>query len=203
MIDIVIDILKTGFLYGRLLMLGLVDRVYKWARPSGKSDAYQYTTAEKIEIEGCHNSYKIDDILYRGAQPTHTGFVELEKRGIRSILCLRSLHNNNGKLSHTKLKSFHIKMKTWDPRPEHIHEFLSIVSTQENQPVFIHCLHGSDRTGVMAAAYRMVMQNQDRDEAVKEMVKGPFGYHRIWEGLPAFLDELKIESLRAEFGPGN
>jgi protein tyrosine phosphatase (PTP) superfamily phosphohydrolase (DUF442 family) len=197
----VIDLLKTGFLYGWLLTLGLVDRVYKWVRPSAKAKAYQYTTAEQVEIAGCPNTYRIDDVLYRGAQPTHDGFKELEKRGIHSVLCLRSLHDNDHTLSHTNLQSFHIKIKTWDPKPEHVHEFLSIVSRPENQPVFVHCLHGSDRTGVMVAAYRMVMQDYSHAQATKEMVKGPFGFHRIWDGLPKFLGELDIESLRAEFHP--
>lgn len=36
-----------------------------------------------------------------------------------------------------------------------IEQFLRIVDDPENQPVYVHCVGGRHRTGVMTAVYRM------------------------------------------------
>ena len=46
---------------------------------------------------------------------------------------------------------------------------LSIINDPANQPVFIHCQHGADRTGVVIAVYRLShdgwTSRRARDEA--------------------------------------
>lgn len=194
-----VDKLKTTCLYGWLLLLGTVDRVRKWLNPKGSDEAYYFTDAEHIELKGCPNLFKVDDCLYRGGQPTPEGFKALEQMGIRTVLNLRSMHDNDDKLTGTDLKTCHIQMKTWDPKPDQIEEFLSIVTNPDNQPVFVHCLHGSDRTGLMVAAYRTVVQGYHHADAVHEMVLGPFGFHRLWQKLPDFLSHIDVEGLRKKY----
>jgi len=50
--------------------------------------------AEKIELPGLPNLHKVDDGLYRGAQPTAEGIKELEKLGVKTIVCLRATHSD-------------------------------------------------------------------------------------------------------------
>jgi len=40
----------------------------------------------------------------------------------------------------------------------------------EERPVFLHCLHGADRTGAMCAIYRTTMEDWSNKEAIKERV---------------------------------
>lgn len=190
------DLLRTGFSYARLALLGVWDRTRKIINPSGPVVAYRYTPARPVELEGCPNLFKVSDILYRGAQPTAAGFYELEKLGVKTVLSLRALHCDRKKLRACGLNYRRIRMKTWDPRNEHILEFLKIVSDPANQPVFVHCLHGSDRTGVLMAAYRIIMQNWPRDKAIREMTDGPFGHHRMWERLPQYLRTFDLNEFR-------
>ena len=168
--------------------------------PGGaETDPGQFTTAEKLDLPGCGNLYKVSKTLYRGEQPTAEGFKELEKLGIKTVLNLRSLHSDKDELEGTQLDYEHIRMEAWDPEPEEVEAFLKIATDPEKQPVFVHCMHGADRTGTMVAVYRMVAEGWDKEKAIDEMRKGPFGFHEIWTGLPDFLEKLDIESLKTEF----
>ena len=48
------------------------------------------------------------------------------------------------------------------------------------KPVLVHCWHGSDRTGSLVAAYRIVFQDWTREAALDELRHGGFGYHERW-----------------------
>ena len=50
----------------------------------------------------------------------------------------------------------------------------------ENQPVFVHCKRGSDRTGTVIAVYRMRNDGWTDDEAIKEAKKFGFGWWQFW-----------------------
>ncbi|HEX7917405.1 hypothetical protein [Rudaea sp.] len=52
--------------------------------------------------------------------------------------------------------------------------------------MLIHCWHGADRTGVVCAAYRMVVQGWSKADARAEMFDGGFGYHAVWRNIPAY-----------------
>src|SRR5260370_23033491 len=40
-------------------------------------------------VEGIHNFYKVDEHVYRGAQPTNEGFEYLAKIGVKTVMDLR------------------------------------------------------------------------------------------------------------------
>lgn len=42
----------------------------------------------------------------------------------------------------------------------------AIKSAEAKGPVLMHCKHGSDRTGLMAAMYRVVIQGWSKEEAL-------------------------------------
>ena len=165
------------------------------------AEAMQYTTAEAITIEGAENLYKISDDLYRGQQPSAEGFAELKKLGIKTVVNLRAHHSDTDELEGIDLEYVSIPMDTWNPELEHVQAFLEVVTDESKLPVFVHCMHGSDRTGTMVAVYRMVVQDMEKDKAIEEMTKGPFGYHKMWKGLPEFLNELDVEKLKESQSP--
>ena len=71
-------------------------------------------------------------------------------------------------------------MAAWDADEAEVLAFLRTVIKPENAPVFVHCRNGSDRTGTMVAAYRVVVQGWSKEAAIREMRDGPFGFHLIW-----------------------
>lgn len=54
----------------------------------------------------------------------------------------------------------------------------------------VHCLHGEDRTGMVCAAYRIMVQGWSLDQAVNEMMIMGFHKWAYWWWLPV-LGKLK------------
>jgi len=61
---------------------------------------------------------------------------------------------------------------------DHVAEVLAIIQ-QAPKPVLISCRAGVDRTGVIAAVYRVLVDGMSREEAIKEMD----GFHSPWNPL--------------------
>jgi protein tyrosine/serine phosphatase len=56
------------------------------------------------------------------------------------------------------------------PSTEHLERFVEVISSADNGPIFTHCLHGRDRTGIMTAIYRVVHDGWPPEKAYEEMV---------------------------------
>ena len=52
-----------------------------------------------------------------------------------------------------------------------------MLDDERNHPIFLHCLHGKDRTGLMVAIFRMARQGWSFDKAYTEMKL--CGFHSI------------------------
>ncbi|MFA5794321.1 MAG: protein-tyrosine phosphatase family protein [Candidatus Brocadiia bacterium] len=151
-------------------------------------------------IPGLENFAKITDNIYRGAQPTAEGFAALKKMGVKTVINLRDRHSDAELLKGLGLKCIDIPSMASDIQETNIYTFIKAVTNPANQPVFIHCLHGSDRTGLMLAIYRVCCQDWPREEAVKEM--DIFGRHIVYPNIPKYIrffnvDETKTKALSA------
>jgi protein tyrosine phosphatase (PTP) superfamily phosphohydrolase (DUF442 family) len=162
--------------------------------------AHRHEWVKPLKESGLPNFNKVSDQLYRGEQPAPEGFKQLKKYGIKTVVNLRAFHSDDDKIAGTGLAYESISFKTWHPEEEDMVRFLKIVTDTSKQPVFVHCKHGSDRTGTMCALYRMAVQGWPADEAIKEMKKGGFGFHTMWQNLEPFLRGLNIEELKAKAG---
>ncbi|MHC4690923.1 MAG: hypothetical protein ACYS5F_15040, partial [Planctomycetota bacterium] len=47
-----------------------------------------------------------------------------------------------------------------------------------------------------SAIYRIFVQGWDKEEAIKEMTNGGFGFHSVWWNLVNYLKELEVEKIR-------
>jgi len=139
------------------------------------------------------NFHKVSNELYRGGQPDREGFKELVKMGVKTSINLRSFHTDYFYLRGLPLVNHHIWMKSWHPEMSDVDEFMKIYTIAKIKgqlPMFIHCQHGSDRTGTMCAVYRVKVMAWPKEAAIREMLHGPFGFHRIWNNLPKFVSKL-------------
>ncbi len=156
------------------------------------------TNAEKINSDNFQNLYKVNDQLYRSEQPTKLGMKELEQLGVKTILNLRNLRSDKNEARGTALIMKHIPINTWKFCYTDIINALKEIEKSE-KPVLVHCLHGSDRTGAVVAAYRMAYQNWTKEEAIAEFTNKQFGYHQGWfPEILTVLETLDIEKLRAD-----
>jgi protein tyrosine/serine phosphatase len=66
------------------------------------------------------------------------------------------------------------------------------------KPVLVHCWHGSDRTGVVIAMYRMVFQDWPREKAIDEFENGGFGYHKsVYPNIERYLETVDVDRFKA------
>lgn len=158
--------------------------------------------ATPIEKPGLPNFHRVTPELYRGAQPTSQGMRELKKMGIKTIINLRSFHSDRDALGDTGLEYEHIAMTSLYSEEKDIIQFLEIVADHDRMPVFIHCHHGADRTGLLCAIYRIVVCQWTKEEAIQEMIEGGFGFHGVWTNLIKFIRDLDVSSLRRKVGVG-
>jgi len=154
---------------------------------------------------GLPNLFKVSDGLYRGAQPEAAGFPELSKLGVKTIINLRAAHSDadlirEGGMAADAFGYEPIPMFAWHAEDEDVVRFLKLVSDPSKQPVFVHCQHGADRTGLMVAIYRIAIQGWSRQDAINEMTQGGTGFHEIWGNLINYLLKLDIERLRQQAG---
>ena len=156
--------------------------------------------ATPIPMEGVPNLHKVSDALYRSAQPTAAGMQRIKGLGIKTIINLRSFHSDRDEIGQTGLASEHLYMKAWHPEREDAVKFLRIVTDTNSTPVLVHCQHGADRTGALCAIYRIVVQKWTKEEALREMTAGGYGFHEIWSNLPEWIDELDVEKLKMNAG---
>lgn len=164
------------------------------------AEARDTNWATKVQHPGLPNLHRVSDNLYRCAQPTAEGLRTAEKLGIKTVLSLRAFHSDNDEIKSTKLRAERIYFNTWHTEEEDVLRFLKIVTDTNAGPVLVHCLHGADRTGTMIATYRMVVQDWKKEDAIKEMTEGSFGYHTVWKNLIRYLDKLDVDALRKRAG---
>jgi protein tyrosine phosphatase (PTP) superfamily phosphohydrolase (DUF442 family) len=152
--------------------------------------------AVRIEKPGLPNLHRVSDDLYRGAQPTAEGFSQLKSMGVKTIIDLRFFHNDRKNIAGTDFAYEEIPMNAWHAEDEDVVAFLKLVVDKTRAPIFVHCEHGADRTGMICAVYRIIIQDWTKGEAIAEMTQGGFGFHEIYQNLVQYILNLDVENLK-------
>lgn len=142
-----------------------------------------------IELE---NFYTINSKVYRSEQPDDDEFTELEKFGIKEVLNLRHYHSDKDNAENTNLILHHIKTDAGSINDKQILKALRIIKNAKG-PILIHCWHGSDRTGIIAAMYRIVFQDWPKEKAIDELVNGGYGYHK--RTYPSIIEKIRSADI--------
>lgn len=153
--------------------------------------------AQPMTLPGVPNLHKVNDRLYRSAQPSAQGMANLQKMGIKTVISLRDFHSDRDEIGKLPLGYVRIGMKTWQPQTSEVVRFLEVVNDPARAPVLVHCQHGADRTGTMSAIYRVVFDGWSKEDALKEMTEGGYGFHSIWTNLPPWIAKLDIEQVKS------
>jgi protein tyrosine phosphatase (PTP) superfamily phosphohydrolase (DUF442 family) len=156
--------------------------------------------ATPMELTGVPNLHKVSDNLYRGAQPTAEGMAALKKLGIKTVVNLRAFHSDRDEIGELDLAYEHIQMVAVHAEKEDVIRFLKIVTDPTKTPVYVHCMQGSDRTGLMSAMYRIFVQNWTKADAIREMTEGGYGFHEIFHNLVTFIEHLDLEVIKVKAG---
>ncbi len=143
---------------------------------------------------GPPNLHRVDEKVWRSGQPTRHDTRRLKKEGIREVLSLRRWHTDHD-LSGA-FETHHVRMQAHAIDDEEMARALSIL-VRSDQPILIHCWHGSDRTGALVALYRMVVQNWPREKAIEELMDPAFGHHaETFPNVRRYLETVDIDAMR-------
>lgn len=156
--------------------------------------------AVKIDKSGLKNFHALSTNFYRGAQPSKDGMAALQALGVKTIINLRGFHSDKGKIGKLDISREHFRFNTWHAEDEDVVAFLKVATDTNRWPIFVHCLHGADRTGMMCAMYRMTVEGWTRDAAIREMTQGGYGFHPEWQNLIRYLRKVDIEKIKKAAG---
>lgn len=149
--------------------------------PAGAQYAFAGPEKGSVAVSSVHidNFGRVDANYYRGAQPQGRDYADLAALGVKTVINLTSddaLAEEKGMVEQAGMKYLQIPMTTHAiPTMAQLTEFFKVVNDPVSQPVYVHCVGGRHRTGVMTAAYRINHDGWTSDQAFKEMKQFKFG----------------------------
>jgi tyrosine-protein phosphatase SIW14 len=126
------------------------------------------------DLPGISNFQKLNDHVYRGAQPTELGFQSLAKLGVKIVVDLRligehSQADEQRMVESNGMKYVSVPMRGMHtPTDEQVSKVLALLDDTTIGPVFVHCKRGADRTGAVIACYRVEHDHWKNDQALHE-----------------------------------
>jgi len=124
--------------------------------------------------ENLPNFQKVDDHVYRGAQPSDNGFKDLAQLGVKTVVDLRDIgeHSQAGEqkvVTDLGMRYVSIPMHGMStPKDDQVAAVQALFNDTASGPVFVHCKRGADRTGMVVAVYRISHDQWDNKKALTE-----------------------------------
>ena len=153
------------------------------------------------QYEELPNFHRVNENLYRGAQPKPGGFEKLVELGIKTVVNLRD-DDSRARAEEIKaraagLRYFNLPMDDFGrPAEEKVRRVLAVINAPENQPVFVHCKRGADRTGTIVAAYRIEHDGWTSERAISEA--NHYGM-ALWQvGMKHYIEDHYRRRQRSE-----
>jgi len=154
------------------------------------------TTTKAIKPkEDLPNFHKVHPFLYRGGEPSKEGLRKMKDMGITTIFDLRNpgekAYDEKIAAKELGLRYISMPMNSKAPTQQQIKKLIGEIDkakgnvveiadsgatekaakTAAREAVFVHCAHGSDRTGCMIGIWRVMRDGYDYDTAYQEMRK--------------------------------
>lgn len=145
------------------------------------------------------NFHEVNSKLFRGAQPAAGGVRQLAGLGIKTIVNLRGLgegvRKEEAEARAAGLRYFSIPFdRMGRPDDAEMKQVLAIIDTSENQPVFVHCKQGVDRTGTVIAIYRITHDGWTSEQAKAEANR--YGMHAWERGMKNYIRDYYQRRLK-------
>ena len=122
------------------------------------------------------NFHQVSAQLYRGGQPTQFGIEFLARQGIKTMVNLRAADEDSRAeqwwVEQAGMRYLNVPMcGRGRPTEAQVQAVTSFINAPENQPVFLHCKRGKDRTGTIVACYRVSRDHWTSQRAIQEARK--------------------------------
>jgi protein tyrosine/serine phosphatase len=153
-------------------------------------------------IDTHYNLYEMTPTLYRSRQPDAAAQPLLKKLGVVTVVDF--IKESDSKwLSDPSVTQVQIPLQTVHvDDADMIQSLRAIQTAQEKGPVLIHCKHGLDRTGLVAAMYRIVVQGWSKQAALDEMEHGGFGDADDLKHGIDYINKVDVDALKTALDSG-
>ena len=168
-------------------------------RPPGTAAPRNPAWASPVDTR--RNLYRITDTFYRSERLTRADVAQLRQLGVRTVINLRAFHSDADVLAGSGIRQVRIPLLTWKIDDAQIVRALEeIRAAQAEGPILLHCQHGADRTGLVAAMYRMAYQGWSKQQALEELQHGGYGFHSVWKNIPRYIRDVDVPAIRRALG---
>ncbi|CAI8827691.1 dual specificity protein phosphatase family protein [Pseudomonas sp. GW456-12-1-14-TSB6] len=157
--------------------------------------------AQPVEVQ--YNLFQMSPTLYRSALPDDGAVPLLNNLKVATVINFLPEADSNW------LKAPGIHQVQLPYRTNHVDDsdvlktLRAIQSAEADGPVLMHCKHGSDRTGLMAAMYRIVVQGWSKEDALNEMTQGGFGESGHFRDSVRYVMQADVDKLRTALANGD
>jgi protein tyrosine/serine phosphatase len=154
-------------------------------------------------VEAKYNIFQMSPTLYRSALPDRTAVPLLKKLKVGTVI------NFLPESDSTWLSTSDIALVQLPYRTNHVDDsdvlkaLRAIQIAEAKGPVLMHCKHGSDRTGLMAAMYRVIVQGWSKEDALNEMTQGGFGDSTHFKEGVRYMMQADVDKLRTALANGD
>ncbi len=151
------------------------------------------------QAPGIPNFHQVNDQIYRGAQPFGSGWENLSKLGIRTVIDLRREGEDNHSIEVERkaveaagMHYLNVPMEgIVAPSNADVGKVLAVF--ESGQKVFVHCKQGKDRTGTVVACYRVAHDHWENRKALHEAKS--LGMHWIDMGMKWYIQRFEPAML--------
>jgi len=137
----------------------------------------------------------VPGVLVRGGQPDERGFAALrETYGIAAVVNLndQTAEQERAMVEACGMKYVPLPSNAWRPESDKVLAFLRAVEESAGKgPVYVHCRHGMDRTGLAVAAYRITVQGWECERALAELKQyQAFPHGLMFPNIPPYVRNI-------------
>lgn len=161
--------------------------------------AAETTPPSAIRID---NFARVNATYFRGSQPVGQDYADLAALGVKTVINLIGDSDRDPQeaamVARQGMRYVNIPMSTRvAPTAVQLDQFLSLVNDAASQPVYVHCVGGSHRTGVMTAVYRMIHDGLNGTQAFQEMKQFKYGPDFLHPEFKRFVQDFDVRRTAA------
>ena len=147
---------------------------------------------EKMELDGVQNVYRLSPRILTGGKPEgETGFSELQKLGVKTIVSVEDTPPDEETAKRYGLTYVHVPM-TYEGISSEQRETILSAAGATSEPVYLHCNSGRNRGATAAGICLIGIEGKSNEEAIDWMTMR--GVKEEYQGL--------YEDVR-DFKPGS
>ncbi len=154
------------------------------------------SSEEEVNLDHINFHAVEEGKAYRSAQPRPDELRQLiDDFGIKTVINLRgenageTWYDGEVKVCGEKgIAHENVRLSSQSlPSPEELADLLTTLETAE-RPILMHCQGGADRSGLASALYRRVIQQQSKEDALKELSEKYWHFPKKKPCMTAFVE---------------